>query len=256
MWRRQFRVPFFVTAMPPTKTNHPKKFIYREGYNEYGPFTSDELRHEARSGRLTPNAYVRRENEDRWLSAISMASLASDFEAAKTQPSPFPEERVSARTGNKDRLWEFARNNILGVLFVLAILIGVIVMFLPEPLSPADKRIVDGRSVYEWNQLTKVTVGEESGVVYNLLMNTLKRHSQRPSSVRLIGGHQAEALGCQLTESPKYQSHVCSGRFRFKNGLGVSDETTYEIYFRKYEDGTIELENAEISGRIVEIGRQ
>ena len=34
--------------------------------------------------------------------------------------------------------------------------------------------------------------------------------------------------------------------------LGIEDETTYELYFLKYENQQIEVEDVEIAGKIVE----
>ena len=85
-----------------------------------------------------------------------------------------------------------------------------------------------------------------------MLLAKPKRYAYRPASVQLVGGHSVEPLGCQLSETPKYQAHVCSGRFRFKNILGIEDETTCELYFLKYENQQIEIEDVEIAGKIVE----
>ena len=143
-------------------------------------------------------------------------------------------------------------NELVGGLLVLALLFAIVAAIWQNFNSPERKKIVDGKSVHEWNQITKITLNEEAGEVYNQLLRTLKKHVYRPASVELVGGHRVEALGCQLSENPKYQAHVCSGRFRFKNQLGIEDETTYEVYFRKYENGEIRLDDVEISGRIVE----
>lgn len=236
--------------MSPKASQQSKKFYYREGLHEYGPFTGKELRSEARSGRLTPNAYVRRDGEDKWLAALAMKSLEADFESAKFEASSSLNELEASRKKRSFR--ELIRDYWVSIVFVVALIVGVVVLLLPESLSLEQKRVVDGRAVHEWNRLTKITANEETGVVYNLLLATLKRHVEQPASVQLIGGHRVEALGCQLAEHPKYQAHVCSGRFRFKNLLGIEDETTYDVYFRKYETGEIQLDDVEIAGRIVQ----
>ena len=243
--------------MPSSKSAKPRKFFYREGSDELGPFTSEELRNEVRSGRMTPNSYVRRANEDRWLAALSMTSLAADFEAAKEQRSSLPaqQETVPASSKTNGPFGLPISNGLVGGILGVALLVAIIAAMIPAPLSSEQKRIFDGKSVHEWNQLTKVTTDEESGIVYDLVLRTLKLHAQRPATVQLVGGHNVEALGCQLSETPKYQSHVCSGRFRFKNAIGIEDETNYEVYLRKYDNGRITKGDVEIAGRIVESER-
>ena len=244
--------------MASSKTAQARKFFYREGSSdELGPFTGEELRIEVRAGRVTANSYVRRANEDRWLAALSMASLAADFDAAKEHKTAVPPQQKPAPASPKSS-GPFGlpiSNGLVGGILGLALLVAIIAAMIPAPLSKEQKRVIDGKSVYEWNQITKITLDEESGIAYELVLDALKRHAQRPATVELVGGHQVEALGCQLSGTRKHQPHVCSGKFRFKNLLGIEDETTYEVYLRKYDDGQITKEDVEIGGRIVEAGK-
>lgn len=50
-------------------------WYYKLMGEEFGPLTSSELRQYAADGRLTRDAYVRRDNEDRWVSAESIRGL-------------------------------------------------------------------------------------------------------------------------------------------------------------------------------------
>ena len=115
--------------------------------------------------------------------------------------------------------------------------------------SEAEERAkYGGFTISELDDKTNVSVDEMSGQCYNYILELCRKHANRPETVKLVGGHTVRPVAKVYDVEEPFRSYRSEGKFKGKTGIGIEDEATYRVLWRKYADGRLIVSAAYIDG--------